>query len=207
MKGDANCDGSIGAADLAAIALESAAGSGECERTDVDRDGTVGDTDRLEEIGIVFPPFEEFVAMEGDFECLTSWPKVRRFRITNKLGRLDETLAVAHGELPPPYPPGTIVQLIPNEAMVKRGGNFDLDNSNWEYFVIDPNGGDMQIVQRGRDEVRNAPIPCFQCHSAARDISDFICETTNGCIALGIPGDLIDRIQENDPRCASAATR
>jgi hypothetical protein len=147
------------------------------------------------------PENEQFVARASDFECLTSWDRVRRFRIANKLGHLGEALAVARGEAPLPYPPGTIIQLVPNEAMVKRGGGYDSANNDWEYFVIDPAGGANRIVQRGRSEVVNGRSPpCFACHNAAR-AADFICETTNGCIELNLPGSAIDFLQENDPRC------
>ena len=46
----------------------------------------------------------EFVAEASDFQCLTSWTRVRHFRIANTVGYLDEALAVANGERPPPYP-------------------------------------------------------------------------------------------------------
>lgn len=201
IKGDANCDGAIGAADISAIVKRLGGPPGECEQVDVDGDAVVTPADLAEGIGIVFPPFEEFIAQQEDFECLTNWTLVRHFRIANMLGRLDEALAVAHGDAPFPYPPGTIIQLIPNEAMVKRGGNYDLDNANWEYFVIDPRSGETKITQRGRDEVSNAPIACFACHSAARAV-DFICESGNGCIELGLSQELVLAIQRNDPRCA-----
>lgn len=71
---------------------------------------------------------EEFLTSEADFECLLRWPRVRHFRITNRLGRLEEALAVAEaiGETPGlDFPEGTIVQLIPGEAMVKWGGSFE----------------------------------------------------------------------------------
>lgn len=201
IKGDANCDGAIGASDISAIVSRVGELPGDCGQVDVDGDSDVTPADLMEEIGIVFPPFEEFIAQEEDFECLTNWTLVRHFRIANMLGHLDDALAVAHGEAPFPYPPGTIIQLIPNEAMVKRGGHYDLDNANWEYFVIDPRSGETRITQRGRDEVSNAPIACFACHSAARRV-DFICESGNGCIELGLSEELVLALQRNDPRCA-----
>ena len=202
VKGDANCDGWIGAADITAIASQVGLLPADCDRVDVDGDGVVTADDLLDEIEIVFPRFEEFVAQAIDFECLTDWPRVRRFRIANELGHLDFALAVARGEEPLPYPPGTIIQLIPNEAMVKRGDSFDLDNGNWEYFFLDPSSGQTRIVRRGRDEVFsfNPANTCFGCHSAAREV-DFICESGNGCVELGLSGELIDQLQAADPRC------
>jgi Dockerin type I domain len=200
-KGDTNCDGAIGAADILAIVSRLGGPPGDCTQADVNGDADVDSSDLSEELDIVFPPFEEFIAQEVDFECLTNWALVRHFRIANTLGHLDDALAVAHGDAPFPYPPGTIIQLIPNEAMVKRGGNYDLGNANWEYFIIDPRSGETKVTQRGRNEVANGnAIPCFACHSAARPV-DFICESGNGCIELGLTEELILAIQERDPRC------
>ena len=126
---------------------------------------------------------------------------MRRFRITNALGHLDETLAVARRDIAPPYPPGTIIQLIPGEALVKRGGRFDPENGNWEYLVINPNSGRTRITARGTDEVINIGVPCVTCHFAAR-AADFICEGANGCPPRGpLSVEVIDFLQENDPRC------
>jgi len=145
---------------------------------------------------------EEFVAQASDFDCLTDWTHVRHFRITNTLGHLDEALAVAHGDMPPPYPVGTIIQLVPAEAMVKRGNGFFPAGDDWEFFVLAASPAGTQILKRGRDEVINIGPPCFACHSAASH-TDLICETNNGCVALGLTEQLINTIQDSDPRCPS----
>src|SRR5688572_706974 len=67
------------------------------------------------------PDGEDLDMKASDFECLLRWDKVRNFRVTNKLGKRAETLAVAEnvaggGE----YPVGTVIQIVPIEAMVKR---------------------------------------------------------------------------------------
>jgi hypothetical protein len=146
----------------------------------------------------------EFIAQATDFQCLTDWTKVRDFRVTNRLGHLEEALSVADASANTAgleYPVGTILQLLPSEALVKRGGNFDPPNHNWEYFSlrIDPTG--TAILSRGRDNVINSSGGnCFSCHSAARDF-DFVCETNHGCIPLGLPESLIDFFQQSDERC------
>jgi len=147
----------------------------------------------------------EYVATESDFECLTDWTRIRHFRIANHAGHLDEALAVANGEMPPPYPVGTIIQLVPQEAMVKRGDGFFPAGHDWEFFVLSASSAGTQIKKRGRDEVVNIGPPCFACHGAAPQ-TDFICETNNGCVALNLPESLIDRLQETDPRCAPTPT-
>src|SRR5262245_4757946 len=74
----------------------------------------------------------DFVAEASDFECLKNWERVRNMRITNRLGYLDEALELARNPEPGrEFPIGTIVQLFPGEAMVKRGPDFDPDNHNW----------------------------------------------------------------------------
>ena len=149
-------------------------------------------------------PRAEFVAAAEDFACLTDWTRVRHFRIANPLGHLDEAVAVAHGDQPPPYPIGTIIQLVPTEAMVKRGAGFFPEANDWEFFVLSPSAGGTAIAQRGRAEVVNIGQPCFACHGAAPQ-TDFVCENGNGCIALGLSEALIDALQNGDPRCAPRA--
>ncbi|MGH7790228.1 MAG: hypothetical protein ACRERC_25395 [Candidatus Binatia bacterium] len=145
---------------------------------------------------------EDFVAAAADFECLTDWARVRRFRIANPLGYLDEALAVARGEAAPPYPVGTIIQLVPNEAMVKRAPGFYPEAHDWEFFVLSASGAGTDITQRGRGEVVNIGAPCFACHAAAPQ-TDFVCESANGCVALNLSEALITFLQENDPRCTA----
>src|SRR5262249_23435720 len=99
------------------------------------------------------PVLEEFIAQASDFQCLTNWNQVRHYRIPKALGHEAETLAIASGSFDVSgleFPVGTIVQLIPNEAMVKRGGNFDPANHDWEYFTLRTNRLGTRIVKRGR---------------------------------------------------------
>lgn len=127
------------------------------------------------------PTPEEFIAQAQDFDDFDTWTPVRRFRVTNKLGRLEEAVAIATalGDTPGlQMPMGTIVQLIPGEAMVKRGGSFDPEHHGWEYFVLRSVAGRREIVARGGIETSNGS--CYGCHSRARDF-DYICQTTHNC--------------------------
>ncbi len=144
----------------------------------------------------------DFVADVDDFECILSWDKVREFRITNRLGRLAEALELARNPRPgAQFPVGTIIQLFPGEAMVKRGPDFDPDNNNWEYFELDTSPAGTSIRVRGRDEVVNRfGGQCFGCHADARDF-DFICEVGRGCVELPLSRDVFGALQEADPRC------
>lgn len=147
---------------------------------------------------------EDFEAQASDFECLQSWEQVGVFRIANRLGRLDQAVALARDQRPgKQYPVGTILQIFPTEAMVKRGPEFDPANNNWEYFELDVSAAGSTIRRRGRDDVINRfGGQCFTCHEAARDF-DFICGDTHGCIQLPIPDELILLSQQLDPRCVT----
>lgn len=144
----------------------------------------------------------DFEATEDDFECIQDWERVRNIRVTNKLGFLEEALALARdpkeGEQ---FPVGTIIQLFPGEAMVKRGSEFDPNNNNWEYFELEATSSGTSINVRGRDDVINMfGGQCFGCHVDAKDF-DFICERGRGCVELPLDDATITALQEADPRC------
>lgn len=135
------------------------------------------------------------------FQCLTDWPKVRNFRVANALGDVEASLAVANGEVDGPYPPGTILQLVPFEAMVKRLPGWSPTSADWEFFFLDASGESTIIVDRGVEEVFNSlGGNCFDCHAAAAD-HDFVCESGFGCVELPFTPELIADFQEADPRC------
>ena len=153
------------------------------------------------EVKVSEPP-QDFVAEAADFECLLDWTAVRNFRITNRAGLLDEALDLARNpEAGRQYPVGTIIQLFPGEAMVKRGADYDPTNNNWEYFELNVTEEGAEVRKRGRDDVINMfGGQCWGCHVAARDF-DFICEDAHGCIDLPISGPVVTALQEADPRC------
>jgi hypothetical protein len=145
----------------------------------------------------------EFVAQEADFQCLRAWLKVHNLRIFNARKRLlrKAMRIVERGRPGRRYPVGTIVQLIPFEAMVKRGGHFNPEGNDWEFFVLGSNpDGSAKILKRGKAEVVNVAVPCQQCHGAARRF-DFVCEEDHGCIPLALDPPTIDFIQTHDPHC------
>ena len=149
------------------------------------------------------PVAEDFVAQASDFECLKDWERVRNIRLTNKLGRLEEALSLARDPRPgQQYPAGTIIQLFPGEAMVKRAPGYDPANNDWEYFELATSARGTEILKRGRDDIVNMfGAQCFGCHEAARDF-DFICENDHGCVELPVTGAQIAVLQEGDPRCS-----
>ncbi len=150
------------------------------------------------------PPAEplDYEATADDFECLKNWERVRNVRVANKLGFLDEALALARNpQQGLEYPVGTIIQLFPGEAMVKRGPDFDPANNNWEYFELLVSSAGTEINVRGREEVINMfGGQCLGCHEDAREF-DFLCDKKRGCVGLPIDDAFITRLQETDPRC------
>jgi hypothetical protein len=147
-------------------------------------------------------PEEEFVAEADDFVNLADMTPVRGFFVDNRLGALDETLAVANSPEGGIYPVGTIIQLIPQEAMVKRGGGFDPTANDWEFFELDTSSEGTVIHQRGKAEIENrfGSGSCSSCHAVAGDTFDFVCEDTHGCEPLPVSDELILDLQQNDAR-------
>jgi len=139
---------------------------------------------------------------EADFECILKWDQVDLFRITNKLGNLDGALAAAKAPGTMDYPVGTIIQLIPNEAMVKRKKGFSATSNDWEFFFLDTSATGTKIVKRGVTDVTNQfNGNCLNCHAKAEPKYDFVCEKTHGCDPLPIGDDVILMTQNGDPRC------
>lgn len=148
------------------------------------------------------PAVEEFVAEADDFVNLADMTPVRGFFVDNRMGKLDEALAVANSPQGGTYPVGTIIQLIPQEAMVKRGGGFDPTANDWEFFELDTSSTGTVIHQRGKAEIENrfGSGSCSSCHAMAGQKFDFVCEDTHGCDPLPVSDDLILGLQQNDAR-------
>lgn len=138
-----------------------------------------------------------------DFDCLLDWTPIRRFYITNKLGRLDETLAVANSAEGGIYPPGTVIQLVPGEAMVKRRPGWSPETNDWEFFFLRVAAdGAVTIEDRGTTDVVNQfGGNCLDCHRLAEPQWDFVCEQDHGCDPLPINEQVIRNFQDTDPRC------
>lgn len=137
-----------------------------------------------------------------DFGCINEWERVRRFRITNKAGFLAEALAVANAGQGT-YPVGTIIQLIPDEAMVKRRKGWNAATNDWEFFALTSySDGRTEIRSRGAEGTVNAfGGNCFACHAKALPEYDFVCESGHGCDPLSLSSAIIDSLQASDPRC------
>jgi len=112
------------------------------------------------------------------FRCITKMTAVRQFYVDNLRGDINATLAAANSPTGAVYPPGSVVQLIPGEAMVKRDTGFNAATRDWEFFELDVSKDGTRIRKRGfADVVNRFGGNCFGCHVAARPEWNLICET------------------------------
>jgi mono/diheme cytochrome c family protein len=143
----------------------------------------------------------DFMAQATDFRNLHTMTKVRGFYIDNRLGHLKEAVAVANSPKGGVYPVGTIIQLVPQEAMVKREKGFSPRTKDWEFFFLSVSADGTVIQNRGTTEVVNRfGGNCASCHQAATARFDGVCEHNHGCAPLPIGDDVIHSVQEADPR-------
>jgi hypothetical protein len=145
---------------------------------------------------------EDVVVNDDDCKPLAEATAVRGFFVDNVAGDLDATLAVANDPAGGAYPVGTVIQLLPQEAMVKRAPGFDPDSNEWEFFTLEGTAAGTKILTRGGNEVisRFSGTSCAGCHSAAEPQFDFVCEDDHGCAPLPVGDDVITGIQDADPR-------
>ena len=138
---------------------------------------------------------------DESFKCLTDMQKVRHFYVDNLQGDLEATIAVAQkGQ--GAYPSGSVVQLIPGEAMVKQPKGFNAATKDWEFFELDVSAEGTSIRKRGfADVVNRFGGNCFACHVRARPEFDMICEDDHGCDPIPITRPMLAALQKTDARC------
>jgi hypothetical protein len=137
----------------------------------------------------------------ADFENINRMTRVGDHFVANVRGHLAQALAVARSPQGGTYPVGTIIQLVPQEAMVKRAKGFSPATKDWEFFSLDTSASGTKILSRGGAAVVNRfGGSCASCHSAAQPKFDFVCGTTHGCAPLPIGPAVIASLQNADPR-------
>lgn len=136
------------------------------------------------------------------FQCITKMTAVKHFFVDNLAGNLAGTVAVAQAGKGQ-FPEGTVLQLIPNEAMVKQQKGFSPGTNDWEFFALETDKNGTKIVSSGAQEVNNfLGLNCFACHQAARAEFDLVCEQDHGCAPLPLTRAMFHAVQRTDPRCA-----
>lgn len=138
----------------------------------------------------------------SSFQCLREMTAIRHFFVDNLLGDLEATVAVAESTDGGIYPPGSVVQLVPTEVMVKHGRGWNAATRDWEFFELDVSAEGSTIRNRGFvDVVNRFGGNCFGCHVKADAKYDLICELDHGCDPIPVTREMIAGIQEADPRC------
>ncbi len=142
---------------------------------------------------------------DSSFKCITEMHAVRHFFVDNLLGDVEATLAVARqgrGD----YPVGSVLQLVPNEVMIKQPKGFSPVTRDWEFFFVDVSEQGSKIYRRGFADVNNRfGGNCFACHVKARPEFDFVCETDHGCDPVPFTREMFGALQRTDPRCKNRA--
>ncbi len=138
---------------------------------------------------------------DNSFKCITEMTPVKQFFVDNLLGNLEGTVAVAKAGSGD-YPIGSVLQLMPNEVMVKHGKGFSPATRDWEFFWIDVSKEGQKIFTRGFAEVNNRfNLNCFACHVKAKPEFDFVCENDHGCDPIPVTRAMFGALQRTDPRC------
>ncbi len=115
------------------------------------------------------------------------------------------TLKVARAPKGAEYPPGTLVQLIPTEAMVKQPAGTRPATRDWEFFELEVSKSGSRIAKRGFEELIGSDgASCFGCHSLARPEWDMICESGHGCAPIPETHAMLEALQRTDSRCENA---
>lgn len=146
-------------------------------------------------------------AKPEDFQCILNGVKAegKNFYIFNRNKRkLARAVKMTNtGNIPKAgYPTGTILQLFPFEAMIKRRRGFNRDGHGWEFvrLNITPDGV-TQVVATGKEEVENRFGPCQGCHAQLASDHDLVCEFVVGTSGLGLTDAQVQAIQAGDARC------
>ncbi len=143
---------------------------------------------------------------DHSFGCISKLKPVRGYFVGNLLGDEAATLTVARSKSGGVYPPGSVVQLVPTEVMVKQPKGFNAATHDWEFFELDVSKDGSTIRKRGFAEVVNRfGGNCFACHIKARPEWDFVCEEGHGCDTIPLTKAMLGALQRTDPRCRNSA--
>lgn len=139
---------------------------------------------------------------DSTFDCMRDMTKVDGFYVDNLLGDPASTIAVASSADGGVYPPGSVVQLVPGEVMVKHGEGFSPATKDWEFFELDVSAAGTTIRKRGFvDVVNRFGGNCFGCHIKAEPKFDMVCKTGRGCDPIPLSKEVLAVLQKTDPRC------
>lgn len=140
---------------------------------------------------------------ETSFKCIQDMTSVRGFFVDSLTDNLEGTLDAARSETGGVYPAGSVVQLVPTEAMVKREAGYDPATRDWEFLELIVSKEGTSINVRGSADVVNRfGGNCLECHAQAQPQWDLICESDHGCDPIPLTPAMTRAIQKTDPRCS-----
>ena len=145
---------------------------------------------------------QDVTVTEKSFGCIRDGTKIRNTYIKNAdPEKLKEATRIFKDAVPDTeYPVGTILQILPGEAMVKHPSEKFPITNGWEFFSLHTSEQGTMILGRG-DRVSNRNgVPCMACHQVAAKF-DFVCEKGHGCALLSMDDKKIAELQSTDPRC------
>jgi len=146
---------------------------------------------------------DDIAVSEQNFGCILDWPKIRNTHIQNTdPEKLKEAIRIFRDSVPDTeYPVGTILQLLPTEAMVKHQHGTFAQTNNWEFFSLDVSAAGTKIAERGDNVVNHTQgVTCLSCHEPAAKY-DFVCEKGHGCAPIPLDDEQIAKFQAADARC------
>jgi hypothetical protein len=146
---------------------------------------------------------QDITVSEQSFGCILDWPKVRNTRFKHSdPEKLKEAMRIFRDSVPDKqYPVGTILQLVPFEAMVKHPREKFSTTNGWEFFFLDVSKEGTKIQDRGESVVNlSQGVTCLSCHQPAARF-DFVCEKGHGCAPIPFDDQKIAEIQKADLRC------
>ena len=93
---------------------------------------------------------DDIAVSEQSFRCINDWPKIRNTHIYNAdPEKLKEAIGIFRDSVSDTeYPVGTILQLIPAEAMVKHSRGTFAKSNDWEFFSLDLSATGTRISER-----------------------------------------------------------
>jgi hypothetical protein len=146
---------------------------------------------------------DDITVSEQTFGCILDWPKVRntRFKHSDPV-KLKEAMHILRDSIPDrEYPIGTILQLVPFEAMVKHPHEKFPKTNGWEFFALDVSEAGTKIRDRGDNVVNlSQGVTCLSCHQPAAKF-DLVCEKGHGCAPIPFDDQKIAELQRADSRC------
>jgi hypothetical protein len=138
---------------------------------------------------------------EKMFGCMHEGTKIRKTYIRHAdSAKLKEAVRIYEKKVEgAEYPVGTIIQMVPNEAMVKHAKAAFPNSNGWEFLAFQVSAEGTKISGRG-DTASNPLGTCLSCHKGAVKF-DFVCDKGQGCPAIPVTDEQIIAMQGKDPRC------